>query len=93
MTTNNRGTNRGYDATLAANMAAFDQLPKALRVALAAADFNWSARQCLTQLRRTKRNRRPQFANANTAAAFIHEQDIAQHKRDAEAGYICPDQR
>ena len=86
---NNRGHD-GYHASLESNMAAYDQLPKAVRQALQASDHNWSARQCLIELRRPKSRRRHQFANARTAAGFILEQDHRKHVQDAESGMVAP---
>lgn len=94
MASNVDGTNRGYDADNASNMAAYDQLPKAVRRALANSDHNWSARQCLRALRGKGRDARGAKAKgANTAkglAAFIQQNDASKHARDAAEGIVAP---
>jgi hypothetical protein len=74
-------------------MSEFDKLPKAIRVALATADHNWSGEQ----LNRVRRNRKhPHNHKVRTiadAVAFIKQQDAAKHRADADAGLIMPGQR
>lgn len=70
-------------------MEAFDRLPKALRQALAHSEHNWSANQCLIELRKPKAKRRAEFASTEKAVAFISAQDARKHVRDAEAGLVC----
>ena len=79
------------------NMGAFDQLPKALRQALANADHNWSARMVL-QLRRRKATNRiggmpVSFETTAGAIAALHISDTHKHRKDAAAGIVCGDQR
>src|SRR5262245_32380841 len=99
MASNKDATTRGYHAKhmgkhntmLHKNMDAFDQLPKALREALANSDHNWSASQALSALRKPKAKRigRP-YENAQTLAAYITTKDKAKHDADAAAGLVCP---
>lgn len=87
----NRGNNDGTTPVYAGdNMGAFDKLPKAVRVALANADHNWSGAQVLKEMRKRKNKRVP---NAAGFADFIREHDANKHKRDADAGLVCPGQR
>jgi hypothetical protein len=73
------------------NMDAFDRLPKAVREALRNSDHNWSAAQCLSELRKPKARRR--IADAQALVAFVTEQDRKAHERGAAAGLVCPGQR
>jgi hypothetical protein len=87
---NNNGSNAcGVDGA----MSEFDKLPKALRVALANADHNWSGEQ----LHRVRRKRsHPHNYKVRTiplALAFLKEQDARKHNADADAGLILGGQR
>jgi Family of unknown function (DUF6525) len=79
------------DRLTGGSMKAFDGLPKAIRQALANADHNWSGQQ-IARVRRAKRFQDKVGTVAQTVAT-IREQDIAKHRKDAEAGLVCGGQR
>jgi hypothetical protein len=85
-----QGNNGEHDRLQPGRMSQFDKLPKALRVALANADHNWSGEQLL-KARRSKRYE--QVRTIPDAIAFIKQQDARKHREDAERGLVCPDQR
>ena len=68
-------------------MFAFDRLPKALRVALANADHNWSGQQLLN----ARRKKHPQVKTIAQAIAFIKAADAKMHNA-ADCG-VMPGQR
>jgi hypothetical protein len=86
-------TGKLHQSSLHSNMNAFDQLPRAMREALANADHNWSARHCLTELRKPFYRRRSEFRNAQAGVEFIKMQDKAKHMHDAANGEILEGQR
>lgn len=102
MTSTRKGANTAGKAWVArgkyGDMELFDKLPKALRVALADSDHNWSAGH-VTQLRRAKTRRilpcgtKVSFATTAEAVTAIKASDISQHTRDADAGLVCGGQR
>lgn len=84
-------TNTSHGNTQSGRMDIFDKLPKALRVALANSDHNWSGEQ-LYRARR-KKLYQDKIGTIPQAIAFIREQDIKKHRADAEEGIICGNQR
>jgi hypothetical protein len=71
------------------DMDIYDKLPKAVRKALQEADHNWSGEQ----LYRAWKRRQHGLRTAEDCVRFIRVQDAKVHRRDAEAGIVCPDQR
>jgi hypothetical protein len=86
MTIRNLGSN---GPTIMGRMSDFDKLPKAAREALRYADHNWSG----TQLLRVYRRKQHGIRTAADCARVIRDHDARVHRRDAEAGIVCPDQR
>jgi len=74
-------------------MDAFDRLPREAREALAAADHNWSAAQAYRVHKSRNHPHHYKVRTGKDIAAFIREQDIAQHNRDAAAGIVMEGQR
>lgn len=85
MSTNTSGGRR----TQSSSMSDFDKLPRAMRVALANADHNWSG----SQLYRAYKRRHGAVRTSALAVEFIKQQDAAAHREDAAAGLVCPGQR
>lgn len=76
-----------------AEMEYFDCLPAAMREALRNSDHNWPAEQWYREIEELDARRRAVIATKAAAAAFIRDNDTAQHRRDAERGIVCPGQR
>ena len=81
--------NPSHGTTTSGRMSEFDKLPKALRVALANADHNYSGEQI-------HRERRKQGAKALSIARVIElitMNDKRQHDKDAALGIVMGGQR
>lgn len=90
----NRGnTGPGPGNMSPGSMAAFDKLPKALRVALANADHNWSGEQLNSVRRRRSHPHHYRVATIPLAVAFLKSQDVKKHNADAAAGLVMGGQR
>lgn len=87
---NNGLGQRGYDADVGENMAAYDRLPRHLRDTLKYSDHNWSAAQCQVVLRMPADKRPARAKTPRLLAAAIIENDMKRHAADAAEGKVCP---
>lgn len=73
-------------------MATFDKLPKAVRMALAEADHNWSGAQLYTAW---KRRKVPGLRNSEDMIRVIRENDAKLHVRNTADEFfgVMPGQR
>lgn len=81
--------NSGDDAKTRGRMSGFDALPKALRVALANADHNWSG----DQLNAHRRKHGAKAWPIARCVAFITANDKSKHDHDAARGLVMGGQR
>lgn len=70
----------------AAQMRAFDALPRSARAALANACFNWPAGPLLVRWRRAEKGHR----NGAELVARVAAWDRLQHRADARRGKVAP---
>ena len=90
---NRSNASNTHGRTLSGSMSEYDKLPKALRVALANADHNWSGEQLQHVRRKRSHPYHYKVATIPLALAFLQSQDKEKHERDAAEGLVMGGQR